>query len=56
MIHDSNDRFVPVGNAVALASSLTDSRLVLLRDAGHPLFIERAWEVNRERFSLLGSR
>lgn len=55
VIHGSDDRFVPVGNATALASALPDSRLVVLRDAGHLVFIERAWEVNREVVSFLES-
>ncbi|CAA9486528.1 MAG: hypothetical protein AVDCRST_MAG25-3120 [uncultured Rubrobacteraceae bacterium] len=55
MIHGSDDRYVPVSNA-ALAGAIPDSRLVVLRDAGHLVFIERAWEVNREVTSFLESR
>jgi 3-oxoadipate enol-lactonase len=53
VIHGSDDRYVPVGNAAALAGAIPDSRLVVLRDAGHLVFIERAWEVNREITSFL---
>ncbi|WP_228281995.1 alpha/beta fold hydrolase [Rubrobacter marinus] len=56
VIHGAGDRYVPVGNAAALAGAIPDSRLVVLRDAGHLVFIERAWEVNHEVASFLDPR
>ncbi len=53
--HGADGRYVPVGNA-ALAGAIPDSRLVVLRDAGHLVFIERAWEVNHEVNSFLEPR
>lgn len=56
VIHGADDLYVPVGNAAALAGAIPDSRLVVLRDAGHLVFIERAWEVNHEVTNFLKDR
>jgi 3-oxoadipate enol-lactonase len=47
VIHGSEDRYVPVANAVALAEAIPDSKLRVLGDAGHLVFIERFADVNR---------
>ena len=39
---------MPVANAHALARAIPHSRLCVLEDAGHLVFIEKAEEVNRE--------
>jgi len=48
VIHSSEDRYVPVANAVALAEAIPDSKLWILGDAGHLVFIERFADMNRE--------
>jgi 3-oxoadipate enol-lactonase len=48
VIHGSEDRYVPVANAAALAEAIPDARLRVLDDAGHLVFIERFADVNRE--------
>jgi pimeloyl-ACP methyl ester carboxylesterase len=48
VIHGSDDRYVPVANAVALVEAIPNARLRVLDDAGHLVFIERAEAVNRE--------
>lgn len=53
VIHGSDDRYVPVANAVALAEAIPDSRLRVLDDARHLVFIEQAEEVNEEIISFL---
>jgi pimeloyl-ACP methyl ester carboxylesterase len=39
-----------------MTAAVPDSRLAVLHDAGHLVFIGRAREVNREVTSFLGSR
>ncbi|MDQ3942890.1 MAG: alpha/beta hydrolase [Actinomycetota bacterium] len=56
VIHGSDDRYVPVANAVALAEAIPDARLRILDGAGHLVFIERAREVNKEIVSFLEPR
>jgi 3-oxoadipate enol-lactonase len=56
VIHGSEDRFVPVANAVALAEAIPEARLRLLDDAGHLVFIERYADVNREVVTFLKPR
>lgn len=53
VIHGSDDRYVPLANAVALAEAIPDSRLCVLDDARHLVFIEQAKEVNEEIISFL---
>lgn len=56
VIHGSDDRYVPVANAAALAEAIPDARLRILDGAGHLVFIERAKEVNQEIVSFLDPR
>jgi pimeloyl-ACP methyl ester carboxylesterase len=56
VIHGSQDRYVPVANAAALAEAIPDSRLRVIEDAGHLVFIEQAKEVNEEITSFLKPR
>ena len=56
VIHGTDDRYVPVANAVALAEAIPDARLRVFEDAGHLVFIERAEEVNQEIISFLEPR
>jgi 3-oxoadipate enol-lactonase len=56
VIHGSEDRYVPVANAVALAEAIPGSRLRVLDDAGHLVFIERYADVNREVVTFLKPR
>lgn len=53
VIHGSDDRYVPVANAVALAEALPDAELKVLEDAGHLVFIEKSAEVNRRVIAFL---
>jgi uncharacterized protein YlzI (FlbEa/FlbD family) len=53
VIHGSDDRYVPLANAVALAEAIPDSTLRVLDDARHLVFIEQAEEVNEEIISFL---
>jgi 3-oxoadipate enol-lactonase len=56
VIHGAEDRYVPVANANALAEAIPGSKLRILDDAGHLVFIERAEEVNKEIVSFLKPR
>jgi 3-oxoadipate enol-lactonase len=56
VIHGSEDRYVPVANAVALAEAIPGARLRILENAGHLVFIERFVEVNREVVTFLKPR
>jgi 3-oxoadipate enol-lactonase len=56
VIHGSEDRYVPVANAVALAEAIPDARLRVLDGAGHLVFIERFADVNREVVTFLKPR
>ena len=56
VIHGSEDRYVPVANAVALAEAIPGSRLRVFDDAGHLVFIERYADVNREVVTFLKPR
>jgi pimeloyl-ACP methyl ester carboxylesterase len=56
VIHGSEDRYVPVANAAALAEAIPGAKLRVLGDAGHLVFIERAADVNREVVSFLKPR
>jgi pimeloyl-ACP methyl ester carboxylesterase len=53
VIHGSDDQYVPVANAQALAWAIPDAELRVLDGAGHLVFIERAEEVNGEVTSFL---
>ena len=53
VIHGTEDRYVPVANAAALAEAIPDARLRIVDDAGHLVFIEQAEEVNDEIISFL---
>ena len=55
VLHGSEDRVVPVDNAVALDEAIPDSRLRVFEGAGHLVFIERAEELNEEFLSFLGA-
>ena len=48
VIHGAEDRYVPPANAAALAEAIPGSKLRILDDAGHLVFIERFADVNRE--------
>jgi 3-oxoadipate enol-lactonase len=48
IIHGSDDRYVPVANAAALAGEIPNAKLRVLDGAGHLVFIERFADVNRE--------
>ena len=56
VIHGAEDRYVPVANAAALAEEVPESRMRILDDAGHLVFIERFAEVNREIVTFLKPR
>ena len=56
VIHGSEDQYVPAANAVALAEAIPGSRLHVLEDAGHLVFIERYADVNREVVTFLKPR
>jgi fermentation-respiration switch protein FrsA (DUF1100 family) len=56
VIHGSEDQYVPAANAVALAEAIPGSRLRILEDAGHLVFIERYADVNREVVTFLKPR
>ena len=56
VIHGSEDQYVPAANAVALAEAIPGSRLRVLDDAGHLVFIERYVDVNREVVTFLKPR
>jgi 3-oxoadipate enol-lactonase len=56
VIHGSEDRYVPVANAEALAEAIPDAKLRVLDDAGHLVFIERFADVNREVVTFLKPR
>ncbi|MCA1688184.1 MAG: alpha/beta hydrolase [Actinobacteria bacterium] len=56
VIHGSEDRYVPVANAAALAEAIPGARLRVLDDAGHLVFIERFADVNREVVTFLKPR
>lgn len=53
VIHGSEDRYVPLANAVALAEAIPDAKARVLGDAGHLVFIERFADVNREVVTFL---
>ena len=46
VLHGAEDRYVPVGNAFALARDIPGAQLRILDHAGHLVFIERAEEFN----------
>lgn len=56
VIHGSEDNYVPVANAEALAEAIPGARLRVLDNAGHLVFIERAADVNREIVTFLKPR
>lgn len=56
VIHGSEDRYVPVANAAALAGTIPGAKLRVLDNAGHLVFIERFADVNREVVSFLKPR
>jgi 3-oxoadipate enol-lactonase len=56
VIHGSEDRYVPVANAAALAAAIPNAKLWVLDYAGHLVFIERFADVNREVVSFLKPR
>ncbi len=56
VIHGSEDRYVPVANAAALAGAIPGAKLRVLDNAGHLVFIERFADVNREVVSFLKPR
>lgn len=56
VIHGAEDRYVPTANAEALAGAIQGSRLRILDNAGHLVFIERFAEVNREVVTFLKPR
>lgn len=51
--HGTEDRYVPVANAAALAEAIPDATLRVIDDAGRLVFIEQADEVNNEIISFL---
>jgi 3-oxoadipate enol-lactonase len=53
VIYGTDDRYVPVANAVALAEAIPNAKLRVLDGAGHLVFIEQAKEVNKETISFL---
>jgi hypothetical protein len=53
VIHGTEDRYVPVANAATLAEAIPDATLRVKDDAGHPVSIEQADEVNDEIISFL---
>jgi 3-oxoadipate enol-lactonase len=56
VIHGTDDRYVPVANAVALAEAVPGAKLRVLEGAGHLIFIERYADVNREVVNFLKPR
>ena len=56
VIHGSEDRYVPVANAAALAGEIPGAKLRVLDRAGHLVFIERFADVNREVVTFLKPR
>jgi 3-oxoadipate enol-lactonase len=56
VIHGTEDRYVPVANAVALAEAIPGAKLRILDAAGHLVFIERFADVNREVVTFLKPR
>jgi len=56
VIHGTEDRYVPVANAVALAEAIPGAKLRVLENAGHLVFIERFGDVNREVVTFLKPR
>ncbi len=56
VIHGSEDRYVPVANAAALAGTIPGAKLRVLDHAGHLVFIERFAVVNREVVTFLKPR
>ena len=53
VIHGTEDCYVPVANAAALAEAIPDATLRIIDDAGHLVFIEQSEEVNDEIISFL---
>jgi pimeloyl-ACP methyl ester carboxylesterase len=53
VIHGSEDRYVPVANASALAEAIPEAELRVLNNAGHLVFIERFANVNSEVVTFL---
>ena len=53
VIHGTEDRYVPVANAAALAEAIPNATLRVIDYAGHLVFIEQADEVNDEIISFL---
>lgn len=56
VIHGSEDRYVPVANAAALAGAIPGAKLRVIDHAGHLVFIERFADVNREVVTFLKPR
>ncbi len=56
VIHGSEDRYVPVANAAALAGAIPGAKLRVLESAGHLVFLERFADVNREVVTFLKPR
>ena len=56
VIHGTDDRYVPLANAAALAEAIPNAKLRILDGAGHLVFIEQAKEVNKEIISFLKPR
>ncbi|MBA3616490.1 MAG: alpha/beta fold hydrolase [Rubrobacteraceae bacterium] len=56
VIHGTEDRYVPAANAAALAEAIPGTRLRVVDDAGHLVFIERFADVNREVVAFLKPR
>src|ERR671914_1764712 len=56
VVHGAEDRYVPVANAAALAEAIPGSKLRVLDNAGHLVFIERYADVNREVVTFLKPR
>jgi 3-oxoadipate enol-lactonase len=56
VIHGSEDRYVPVANAAALAGAIPGARLRVLDHASHLVFVERFADVNREVVTFLKPR
>ena len=53
VVHGSDDRYVPVANAYALAEAVSGAELRVFEDAGHLVFIEKAEEVNTDIVAFL---
>ncbi len=53
VIHGSDDRYVPVSNAYALARAVPGAALRVFDGAGHLVFVEKADEVNTDVVSFL---